>query len=874
MILSLLTGAILVAYLGFGAPLIAAVLKSELRAAGLQLDELEFTPELRLPVRIERLAVSSPTGSLSLDDVEILPTPDWDYEISIAAVRLYSELNAAAHTANEPAPSPQDLLPLMGWLPSAGAIESWQICSPTCLIGQLHWRHGLGTVRLLQPRGASLDFVIKDNVLELSTTLEGFPSAVGNVAVSLENELISLQGQAAMVANGTRYDFQSPVVTGIDFRVAALGLDLDIPIETALDLESIFPALRGQIDVESSQQWSVTRNDLGLGSSNTFNGSLALTDAGPRLVLNAPFAVELNLPGLRNSALLIDGGSQCDVVGFSEHVIQCGIVNATFNSAIAESGMEFDTNLAGLQIRYDTQTAVTEITAATRFNLRVRDEGVIIGSLSGAASFVDGLLEADTSSAAIAGIQGVGFSLRHDAHTAEGTLTGTVTVPLEKIDSIFNDLTAIGIVIDSGSASVTGNMTWARDLIDVGFKLGATDLTMAFDTHALRGGRFKFEGALTGMAMAALQDGVLRDIDASGWFDLRLFDGERTIAAIGSDINIRQGFLQTSTDKAKIHNVDKVGLGIEYDLENQTGRLNARGAVSLKKLATILPEYVPPDTEFARGTVSSDASIKWAPGQFDISAVLRATNVELTWDGYTIDGGHLEVKAAGWPLVEARQSTLEIGRMDIGLPIDDIRAIFDLALDTESGMLTVEGHDFAAAILGGRAQSRDFHYVAPAGLGHIQMDLTDVQLEQILALQPETISGSGTLSGSVPIQVRENIVSIRSGTLRSIQGGLIRYQPGDGIATGTAGNNEMKMLLAALSDFHYHGLDAGLTYDESGLMNTDIALKGHNPAFQNGREIHLNLTLQENIATLLESLRVGDAITDKIGQQRKQESKK
>ena len=67
-----------------------------------------------------------------------------------------------------------------------------------------------------------------------------------------------------------------------------------------------------------------------------------------------------------------------------------------------------------------------------------------------------------------------------------------------------------------------------------------------------------------------------------------------------------------------------------------------------------------------------------------------------------------------------------------------------------------------------------------------------------------------------------------------------------------------------MADFQYHSLDAELTYSPEGDLVARTALKGSNPAYDNGREIHLNVKVEENLATLLESLRLSDELTEKI----------
>ena len=81
-----------------------------------------------------------------------------------------------------------------------------------------------------------------------------------------------------------------------------------------------------------------------------------------------------------------------------------------------------------------------------------------------------------------------------------------------------------------------------------------------------------------------------------------------------------------------------------------------------------------------------------------------------------------------------------------------------------------------------------------------------------------------------------------------------------------AQNEQLKVVVDTMSDFQYHSLEAELEYSPEGDLVARAALKGSNPAYENGREIHLNVKVEENIATLLKSLRLGGELTDKISE--------
>jgi len=55
-------------------------------------------------------------------------------------------------------------------------------------------------------------------------------------------------------------------------------------------------------------------------------------------------------------------------------------------------------------------------------------------------------------------------------------------------------------------------------------------------------------------------------------------------------------------------------------------------------------------------------------------------------------------------------------------------------------------------------------------------------------------------------------------------------------------------------------------YKAKGDLELQVHLEGKNPEWQAGKPVHLNLSLQENIPTLLRSLQLGGEISERLRQ--------
>jgi hypothetical protein len=65
---------------------------------------------------------------------------------------------------------------------------------------------------------------------------------------------------------------------------------------------------------------------------------------------------------------------------------------------------------------------------------------------------------------------------------------------------------------------------------------------------------------------------------------------------------------------------------------------------------------------------------------------------------------------------------------------------------------------------------------------------------------------------------------------------------------------------AALSNLRFEQLDADITLNEGGVMFLSTSVLGSNPDYQNGRQVKLNLTLENNLLSLLQSLQTIESV--------------
>lgn len=181
---------------------------------------------------------------------------------------------------------------------------------------------------------------------------------------------------------------------------------------------------------------------------------------------------------------------------------------------------------------------------------------------------------------------------------------------------------------------------------------------------------------------------------------------------------------------------------------------------------------------------------------------------------------------------------------------------------------------FRAGLFGGQVVSGGLRFDPAQPAHRLTLQLHDFDVQKLLNLeQQKGLEGTGILDGTLPMVISGKTVVVQDGQVEARPpGGVIRYRPPPAAGQAVASTNpQMEMVLQALSDFHYNVLAMSVQYQEDGTLLLNTRLEGRNPGWQNGRPVHFNLNVQENIPALLRTLetvtRVQDALTERLDRQ-------
>jgi hypothetical protein len=283
-------------------------------------------------------------------------------------------------------------------------------------------------------------------------------------------------------------------------------------------------------------------------------------------------------------------------------------------------------------------------------------------------------------------------------------------------------------------------------------------------------------------------------------------------------------------------------------LEVEAERLEARdpdGAVRLAARALVLE--APGRLRFAAD--GPDGAFALRGGLATVESAAATAEAPSLAGSLTVAGeGTAARLRLGAPVIEA------------GVTLTDARCTVQVAGAT----LTLT--DCGAATLGGQlAMPRAALAPGPDGTlrGSLPVALQGLELAELLALlQDPDLSGTGVLDGAVPVTLAGATVTIEDGRLAARPpGGRLRYAA-DPSLRARLSQPGIALALDALRDFRYDRLAADADYGGDGTLALDVRLEGANPELEDGRPVHFNLTVTQNLPVLLQSLRLSQNIEE------------
>ena len=267
------------------------------------------------------------------------------------------------------------------------------------------------------------------------------------------------------------------------------------------------------------------------------------------------------------------------------------------------------------------------------------------------------------------------------------------------------------------------------------------------------------------------------------------------------------------------------------------------------------------------GSIRLTAHGAWSPRHApELTAVIALDDAGGSHGALVFSGLSTEHEFELLPrLHSARSSRIVLKQLDSGVVASNIST--RLALQTaDSGplpQLVIRG--LRGDILGGTFTGDHIVLDLNASSNSFEIKAADIDLAKIVETQQlEDIEVSGRVDGTIPVEISDKGIFIKHGAfINKVRAGTIRYNP-------AAGSEQLKqnpitgIALDALRDFRYSHLSADVNYTPEGMLTINLQLRGTSPELETRRPVHLNINTEQNLLSLLKSLRYAEGISAKI----------
>jgi len=168
-------------------------------------------------------------------------------------------------------------------------------------------------------------------------------------------------------------------------------------------------------------------------------------------------------------------------------------------------------------------------------------------------------------------------------------------------------------------------------------------------------------------------------------------------------------------------------------------------------------------------------------------------------------------------------------------------------------------------IFDGSFSGEDFVFDLNKSTNRFKIKAINIDLAKIVETQQlEDIRVTGRVDGTIPVEINEQGIFIEHGAfLNNVRTGTIHYNPASG--TDQLQQNPVTgIALDALRDFRYSHLSADVNFTPEGMLIINLKLKGTSPELDTTRPVHLNINTEQNLISLLKSLRYAEGISANI----------
>ena len=146
---------------------------------------------------------------------------------------------------------------------------------------------------------------------------------------------------------------------------------------------------------------------------------------------------------------------------------------------------------------------------------------------------------------------------------------------------------------------------------------------------------------------------------------------------------------------------------------------------------------------------------------------------------------------------------------------------------------------------GGKIYFRDARIDPTASAHEILLNVSELDLAEIFTLMAiDGVSGSGRLSGTLPIRVRGGVVLVDEGRVAANGPGVLQIKSQRAVEALAGAGEQVDLLLRALEDFHYEELSLTINKSFDDTVSVALSTLGNNPGVLDAHPFRLNINLE------------------------------
>lgn len=310
---------------------------------------------------------------------------------------------------------------------------------------------------------------------------------------------------------------------------------------------------------------------------------------------------------------------------------------------------------------------------------------------------------------------------------------------------------------------------------------------------------------------------------------------------------------------------------LSHNLKTETGKVTARTQDALSfsaatPLSSLIDNWPIDIVDLNGGKLDGKAVVKWQPDKpvhlFVESSLEDGAG---TIKGTGISGISLSHALNILPAIRSqRPGKIHIKQIESVVKIKNIETAVTLFPSPYGELPVIHMDELTMETLGGRISGKNLTFDSQHPNLESELTLHNIDLYKLARIQRvKGLNIQGRIHGTLPFRFDNSGLHIDNGVFSNKQTkGVIRYTP-DG-ADGLRDSPLTGYALLALEEFHYHLLGAHAQYSPDGTLLVRLRLEGTSPKLETNRPVHLNINTEQNILSLLESLRYSKQMTREI----------